>query len=370
MAQDMDRSEAASPYKLKKAREQGQVAKSNDVISVVAFMAAISYVSWGGWNAIKKQFYFDHALLAQAGRIDLDSSTFWHLANHIAEHFILLTGPFFVVLAVAAIAGNLIQTGVIFSFDPIAPQWERLNPVSGFKRIFAMKTLFDAFKIFLKMVFLVMAVYYTLKDILHRQFYVFASLSPSGFVKAIVDDCVALGMKMGMILIVIAAIDLIFTKRQFAKKMQMSKRDIKEEVKQRDGHPRIRARLRKLRREMVKRSQSVRNTSKADVLITNPTHVAVALRYVHGDMESPQLVAKGTGILAAVMRRIAAKHHTPVVQNRLLARRIFHEMENEQHVPPNLYRDVARIIVWVFAMKKARATAMHGTASVTMEAAT
>jgi flagellar biosynthetic protein FlhB len=361
---DMDRSEAASPFKLKKAREQGQVAKSNDVISVIAFMAAISYVSWGGWNAIKKQFYFDHALLTQAGRIELDSSSFWHLANHIAEHYLLLLGPFFLVLIAAAIGGNLIQTGVIFSFDPLQPQWERINPVSGFKRIFSIKTLFDAFKVCLKMAFLVMVMYYALKDILRHQFYVFAALSPSGFVKMIVDDCVSLGMKMGLILIVIAVIDLVFTKRQFAQRMRMSKHDVKEEVKQRDGHPRIRARLRKLRREMLKRSLSVQKTSGADVLITNPTHVAVALRYVHGDMESPQLVAKGAGVLAALMRRIAAKHNIPIVQNRLLARRIFREMENDQYIPPDLYRDVARIIVWVFAMKKARSENVRNPESI------
>lgn len=357
MADDIDRSEAASPYKLKKAREQGQVAKSHELISVVVFMAAICFISWGGWAAIQQQFYFDHALLAQAANMDFDAATFWHLANHMAEHYLTLIAPFFAVLILAAIAGNLIQTGVILSFEPIKPQWERLNPVSGFKRTFSMKTLFDACKTAIKLVLLVMILYYVLKDIAHRRFYVLAHLSPSGFVKEMLDDCVALGMKMGLMLIVIAAVDWLFTQRQFAKKMRMSKRDMKEEVKQRDGHPRIRARLRQLRREMLKRSLSVRHTSQADVLITNPTHVAVALRYLHGEMESPQLVAKGAGVLAAVMRQIAAKHHIPVVQNRLLARRIFHEMENDQYVPADLYRDVARIIVWVFAMKKARSAA-------------
>lgn len=357
---DMDKSEAASPYKLQKAREQGQVAKSNEVIAAVVFVVAVTYVSWRGWDAIRAQFHFDQALLAQAGRITLDAATFWHLMDHVAVHYIGLLGPFFATLVIAAIVGNLAQTGPVFSFDPIKPSWERINPVSGFKRIFSMKTLFDALKTCIKVALLVGVVYYALKDLSHRQFYIFSLLSPSGYVKTIVTDFAALGLKMALMLGIIAAIDLVFTKRQFAKQMRMSKRDVKEEMKSRDGDPRIRSRLRRLRREMLKRSQSVQNTGNADVVITNPTHVAIALRYVHGEMESPQLIAKGAGVLAAVMRKIATAHNIPIVQNRALARKIFHDMEFEQHVPPHLYADVAKIIVWVFAQRRARAAMNSG----------
>jgi flagellar biosynthetic protein FlhB len=136
--------------------------------------------------------------------------------------------------------------------------------------------------------------------------------------------------------------------------MRMSRRDVKDEHKNREGDPRIRYRLRELRREALRRSVAARKTSTADVLLTNPTHVAVALRYVHGEMSSPQLVAKGAGVLAAGMRKIAARHRIPVVQNPPLARQLFRELEVDQHVPPELYSQVARILVWVFAMRDAQ----------------
>ena len=137
----------------------------------------------------------------------------------------------------------------------------------------------------------------------------------------------------------------------------MSKRELKDEVKHREGDPRIRSRLRELRREMLKRSMALSKTGSADVLITNPTHFAVALRYRHGEMAAPQLLSKGAGGMAAAMRRIAAAKRIPVVQNRTVARAIYFGMDIDQDVPPALYADVARIMVWILAMRRARDTA-------------
>jgi flagellar biosynthetic protein FlhB len=189
-------------------------------------------------------------------------------------------------------------------------------------------------------------------------------MSASGYLRVLLDDSAGLGLKMALILGLIALVDLIYTRREFAKKMRMSKRDIKDEDKHRDGDPRVRARMRELRREMRKRSQSLRQTKNADVVLTNPTHVAVALRYVHGEMESPQVVAKGAGYLAAAMRQIAAQHAIPVVQSPALARRLYKDLDVNRHVPPTMFAEVARIIVWVFAMRERR-TSHTSTAAAT-----
>ena len=134
----------------------------------------------------------------------------------------------------------------------------------------------------------------------------------------------------------------------------MSKRELKDEVKHREGDPRIRARLRALRREMLKRSLALRKTGSADVLITNPTHLAVALRYRHGETDAPLLLAKGAGGMAAAMRHIAARRQIPVVQNRTLARAIYHGTALDHQVPHHLYADLARLMVWVLAMRQRR----------------
>jgi flagellar biosynthetic protein FlhB len=351
--QDMDRSQEATPYKLEKARERGQVAKSRDVVSAAVFTSAMAYLAWRGWPAWREQFLFDQALLLQAARIDASPDNLWALVERMITASLWMGLPFFAAVVVAALLANVVQTGPVFSFEPLKADLNRLNPATNFKNVFGMQMLFNGLRTVLKLVLLTAAACAVL-DGFASQFYRLSSLSPIGFVRTLLDDFASLGLKLAMVLWAIALIDLIFTRRQFAKKMRMSHKDIMDEAKQREGDPRVRARLRELRQEMRKRSNSVRNTRNADVLITNPTHVAVALRYEHGQMQAPELVAKGAGVLAAAMRFIAARHNIPVVQNPPLARKLFRELDVDRAVPPAFFADVARIIVWVIAMKQAR----------------
>jgi flagellar biosynthetic protein FlhB len=353
MAQsDLDRNHPATPHKLAKARERGQVAKSPDVISAVVFLSAMVFLTWQGWAVWREQFRLDQTLLAQAGRIEMSSSAMWSLVQQMLRETVLLAAPFLTTLVIAAVVGNLMQTGMVLSLDPIKPDWNRINPVSGFKRVFSLRTLFLALRGVLKLALLSLVVYFALKDLL-PQFYYLSGLSPLGLVRALLDDAASLGLRIGGMLALIALLDAVYSRREFARKMRMSKREIKDEVKNREGDPRIRAKLRELRREMLKRSLALRKTRSADVLITNPTHVAVALRYVDGEMSAPQLVAKGRGFMAAAMRQIAVRHRIPIVQSPSLARAIYRDLGIDQHVQPVLYAQVARIIVWVFARRDA-----------------
>lgn len=349
--QDLDRNEAATPYKLQKAREKGQVAKSADAISAVVFIAAVVYLNWHGWDLLQKQLRLDQALLLRVGSMRVESGNVSPLIAQMLQGAIGLLAPFFATLMLTAIIGNLVQTGFILSADPVKPDFQRINPVTGLKKLFSMRTLFDTARACLKLALLLFVAWVALKGLL-PQFYGLASSSPAGHARLLLDDLASLGLKMALALGLIALLDLLYTRHEFAKKMRMSKRDVTDEAKHRDGDPRIRARMRELRREMAKRSQAVGQTRNADVLITNPTHVAVALRYVHGEMDSPELLAKGTGRVAAAMRRIAAQHRIPVVQNPSLARRLFRELPVGRSVPPELYAQVARIVVWVFAMRE------------------
>jgi len=359
--QDLDRNEDATPYKLEKAKEKGQVGKSADVVSAVVFTVAVAYFYWKGADGLVAQFRYDHALLSQAGRIEASPSNLWLLASGMIKDSLMMLAPFFGALVIAAIVGNMMQTGPILSADPVKPDFDRANPVNGLKKIFSMRTLFEGARAIVKLLLLGIVVYQALKG-LTPQFFQLASMPTATLLHTMVDDAASTGLKMALMLCIIALVDLGFTRREFDKKMRMSKRELKDENKNREGDPRIRARLRELRREALKRSMAVRHTATADVVLTNPTHFAVALRYVHGEMQSPQIVAKGAGTLAAMMRKIAARHNIPVVQNPPLARELYHTVEVEQHVPPNLYSQVARILVWVFAMRQAR-TAQAGAAA-------
>jgi flagellar biosynthesis protein FlhB len=348
--QDLDRNEAATPHKLEKAKEKGQVSKSADVISALVWMVAVVYFTWQGWGNVVRLFQFDHAILVQAASMG-STSTAWPLISRMLIEAMVLLLPFFCTLVCAAIIANVIQTGIVLSADPVIADFERINPVNGFKKVFSMRTLFDLGRACVKLAVLLGVAYYALKD-LTVHFYSVASLSALEFLRTMFQDLASLGLKMGLILLLIAAIDWAYTKHEFNKKMRMSQREQKDENKNREGDPRIRARLRELRREAFRRMLSLRQTKNADVLLTNPTHFAVALRYAHGQMDSPQLISKGSGHVAAVMRSIAQKHQIPIVENPVLARKLFHELEVDQHVPSSSFADVARIIVWVFEMKK------------------
>jgi flagellar biosynthesis protein FlhB len=360
--QDLDRNEAATPYKLEKAKDKGQVGKSADVVSALVFTVAIVYLYWKGWDGLLAQFSYDHALLSQAGRIEASAPNLWRLVGGMVRDAGAMLAPFLSALMLAAIIGNMMQTGPILSMEPVKPDFDRLNPVNGFKKVFSMRTLFDGARAIVKLVLLTLVVYYALKSLV-PQFFHLAALPPTGLARTIVDDAASTGLKIALMLCLIALADYAYTRREFSKKMRMSRRELKDENKNREGDPRIRARLRELRREALKRSMAVSKTKNADVLLTNPTHFAVALRYVHGEMQSPQLLAKGTGTLAAKMREIAARHNIPVVQNPPLARELYHGLEVDQHVPASLYAQVARIMVWVFAMKQARTGTPSGAAA-------
>lgn len=351
--QDMDRNHAATPYKLQKARERGQVAKSADVVSAVVFVVAVVYLYWKGWDGLQAQFAQDHALLAQAGQLDASPANLWRLVGGMVRGAALLLAPFLGMLVLAALVGNLMQTGFVLSAEPVKPDFNRLNPVTGFKRVFSLRTLFDTGRALVKLTLLTLVVYFALKELV-PQFFRVASLPPAALGQLMVQDAASAGLKVALVLALIALLDLAYTRREFAKQMRMSHKEMTDEHKHREGDPRVKNRIRELQREMRKRSQALRNTGGADVLITNPTHVAVALRYVHGQMHSPEMVAKGAGLMAAAMRQIAARKGIPIVQNRPLARALYQELAVEQSVPPAHYKQVARILVWVFAMRRQR----------------
>jgi flagellar biosynthetic protein FlhB len=354
--QDLDRSEEATPYKLEKARERGQVSKSADVVSAVVFTMAVAYFYWKGWDGLVAQFRYDQALLIQAGRVDGTAASLWWLLATILRDTGAALAPFLGALVITAIVANVMQTGAVLSFEPVKADFSRLNPVNGFKRLFSMRTVFEGARAVVKLLLLALVVYQAIRS-LTPQFPQLAAMPPGQLARTLAADVAGAGMKIALVLCLIAVVDFAYSRREFTKKMRMSRRELKDEHKNREGDPRIRARLRELRREAVRRAMAARKTSTADVLLTNPTHVAVALRYVDGQMAAPQVVAKGAGALAAVMRQIAARHRIPVVQSPPLARELFHTLEVDEQVPPTLYADVARILVWVFAMRQRQAGA-------------
>jgi flagellar biosynthetic protein FlhB len=353
--QDQDRNESATPYKLHEARRKGQVARSTDVVSAVVFCAAVAYLYARGMSTIELQFRFDRLLLAQASALDAGdgAGALLQLSFALLQQGVVLLLPLLLTVMGAAIVASVSQTGGIFSFHPIQPDWTRIDPVKGLQRVMSLRTLFDAGRALVKLVVLSTIVYLALRD-MAPHFHQLAAATPGTFLRLLVTDAAAAALKISLGLVCIALVDLVFTRREFDRKMRMSRREVREESKQRDGDPRIRSRLRELRREMLKRTLAIRQTKHADVVVTNPTHYAVALVYRHGQMSAPRVVAKGADALAASMREMAHRHAIPVVQRPALARALYAQVDIDESLPEAFYRDVANLMIWVIAMKRAR----------------
>lgn len=351
--QDADRSEHATQHKLNEARGKGSVARSSDV-NAMAIMAALVIAVYGsGWDALRQTLRMQQQMLAGAGRLNWNADAMAAWIAQLLVGMLHILAPLFLTVAVVAVLVNLAQTGPIFSFHPLVPDLSRINPATGFKRLFSLRILYESAKSVVKLVVLSAVVYHLLRDTVPGLMGL-SAMAPALYAKALIGLVGGLLVKLVATLLVIALVDLGYTRYDFAKRMRMSKRDIKDESKNREGDPRIRSRIRQLRQETLKRSKAMRQVPSSDVLITNPTHLAVALRYQHGKSGAPQVVAKGAGELARTMRELAARHQIPIVQNKLLARALFREVDYDGYVPEKLYPQVARIMVWVYSMRNLR----------------
>ncbi|ATQ74338.1 type III secretion protein [Massilia violaceinigra] len=351
--QDADLSEQATPHKLDEARKKGSVAKSADFTATMMLCALVVTVYGSGWDALRQTLHLQQRMLTRAGRLDWSVDGIANWTGQMLIEMLTVLGPLFLTLAVVAVVANLFQTGPIFSFHPLIPDMTRINPTTGFKRVFSMRTLFEAAKSILKLLILGSVLYTLVKNAIPGLVGL-TLMEPKGYARLLISLSGGLLVKMVMTLLVIALLDFMYTRWEFSKRMRMSKRDVKDESKNRDGDPRIRSRIRELRQEVLKRSKSMAKVASADVLITNPTHLAVALSYSHGSSGAPQVIAKGAGETARKMRELAGRHQIPIVQNKLLARALFREVDYDGYVPEKLYPQIAKIMVWVYSMREVK----------------
>jgi len=351
--QDFDLTESATPYKLEEARKKGTVAKSADFTAMVVLAAMVATVYASGWDAIKQSVQLQLNVLARLGSLNWNADGVATLIGQLAMGMLHILAPLFMAVAIAAVVANLFQTGPIFSANPISPDFDRISPATGFKRIFSMRTVYESFKSIFKLILLGSVAYVAIKGLMPGLIGL-SALNPKEYPKILVILVGDVLVKLLFILLIVALIDLSFTRWEFAKRMRMSRRDVRDESKQREGDPRIRARIREIRKELLKRSKAMKKLPTADVLITNPTHLAVALSYKRGETSAPKLVAKGAGELARKMRLVANRHNIPIVQNKALARELFREVDYESFVPERMYPQLAKIMVWVHTIRQMR----------------
>jgi flagellar biosynthetic protein FlhB len=285
----------------------------------------------------------------------LDISSVMILFMTLLKYFYAIILPLMLVIAVAGVAANYIQIGFLFTLEPLSPKFSRLNPASGLKRLVSLRSVTELIKSLFKLSVVGLVGFLIVRHDIRiipclvqldcRGIFVF--ICKAGF-EICLFTCLAM--------IFMAVLDYAYQKWQYEQDLRMTKEEIKEEMKQNEGNPMVKSRLRSIQKEMA-RHRMMDAVPTADVVITNPTRLAIALQYDSEDMSAPKVVAKGAGFIAARIREIANSSGVPVVENRPLAQTLFKAVEIGEFIPVNLYRAVAEVLAYVYRLKAGKTSA-------------
>ena len=348
---DEDKQFDATPRKLEQARKEGQVVKSKDfstAISLLVMFSAIVGLAPFIWNQIVQLYTL---LYEQIPNAHVESIGYTYILIITLKSAVLIIGPILFLAWFIAILADFIQVGPLVAVAPLVPKLDKLNPTKYFKNLMSIKTLFELFKNILKVVILG-----------YIGWSVYMDHIESILMLASADNNFAVMIEFGKLLtefifkaciafLVISAADYGVTKWKFLKDQKMSFKEIKDEYKNTEGDPNVKAALRQRRMQMLQQGM-MDAVPEADFVVTNPLHIACALKYDADEMDSPMLVAKGTELIARKIIDIAKEHNVPVIENAPVARALFKMVELNHFIPPELYKAIAEILLFVYNMKK------------------
>ena len=349
---DVEKTEPASDRRLEKAREEGQIARSRELVTFLMLMTGLGTLWFtAAWLYRGLGGLFTYAMRFDA-RVAFDTQAM--LAGVAREVVLAVLGilPVLLALLVMAVLSSVLLGGLVFASKPLQPDLNKLNPIKGFARIFSTNTLVELLKAVVKAVLVggvaTLAISYLLDDMLRLM-----HLAPTAALMQSLKLVVLCVTVIIASLILIAGFDAPYQIWEHHKKLRMSREDVKQEHKESEGDPLLKARIRQQQRQMA-RGRMMAEVPKADVVITNPTHFAVALRYDAEAMSAPRVVAKGTGLIAQRIRALALEHGIAVLEAPPLARALHRHVEINQEIPAALYTAVAEVLAWVFQLRTAR----------------
>ncbi|MFT3735998.1 MAG: EscU/YscU/HrcU family type III secretion system export apparatus switch protein [Rhodocyclaceae bacterium] len=344
-------SELPTPYKLERAKSQGSVPRSADLTSIGVLGMALLIIVMSGRALVQTLAGIATQAWSEVGQRSFMPVAVAEWVGAVLQQGMLALAPMLFTMMVVAVVATIAQIGPVFAVEALKPQWARLNPAGGLKRLLSKKSLIDTLKSSIKLAVVGGAIYWLVVPEIPRliMFHSDGGASLMGFTVGELSHYV---FRMFVLLVVFAIIDFALARREFLVKMMMTRREMRDEYKNREGDPRIKGRIRELRQEMLKRTQSLRKVPQADVLLTNPTRIAVALRYDKDLDLAPKVIAKGAGELAARMRALARKHGIPVVHQPSLAREIFRTATLDELIPPKVFPQVAKVMAWAFMLRR------------------
>lgn len=344
-----EKTEKATPKKRQDSRKKGQVAKSQDVNTAAVLLAVFLFLLFAG-SYIKDiiLYIFTHSF-SDYMMMELTEANIQVIFLDILKEVALFLGPIMLIAMVAGVAANYTQVGVLFSTEAVQPKLEKLDPIKGFKRIFSMKAIVELLKSILKIAFVGAAAFAVLW-LRIDEILILSQKSVGSAMATIASLTVQMGLIASSALLFLSVLDYLYQKYDFEKSIRMSKQDVKDEYKNVEGDPLIKSKIKQKQREMAMR-RMMQEVPKADVVITNPTHYAIALSYEESKGDAPIVVAKGVDFVAEKIKLIAKEHDVIAVENRPLARAIYSQAEIGDAIPEEFFKAVAEILAYVYRTK-------------------
>jgi len=344
------KTEEPSAKRLQEAEDRGNFAHSRELTSAFILMTAILAFAIAGSFVTKQMMTTWHNVISQSHSVAPTIPEMRELLAWIVENVFKILSPILLSIMLGGIIINLMQTGGLkFSAYPLIPRFNKLNPITGAKRMFSAVAAMELFKSLFKITLISLIAFFTIKG----RFSEIPAMTDFG-VRQIVTYMGWVGLeimiKVLLALIVLAVIDYLFQKHTYIKNLRMTKQEVKDERKDTEGNPQIKQRIRNVQLEMMRR-RMMTAVPEADVVVTNPTHFSIAIKYDRSKHDAPVVVAKGMGPIALRIREIAKENNVPLVEDKPLARLLYKTVEIGQYIPADLYRAVAEILAYVYRLR-------------------
>jgi len=344
-----ERTEKATPRKISKAREEGQVARSTELNSVVIISFGFVTIYLLGPMIFDNIANMMRYAFTQGPNIEVTTYSLKTIFTDRIMTYAAIVGPLVVILAVFATLINVSQTGFMISPKSLAFKPEKFNIAKGFKRLISKRSMVEMVRDIIKIVLIAIVSYQTISGWL-PDLMMLGDNTVGNYVTTLGKLALILAIKISVVLLVIALFDFAFQRYDLATNLKMSKQEVREEMKDTEGNPQLKSRIKQVQREMA-RQRMMSEIPEADVVVTNPTHIAVAMKYDPDEMPAPLVVAKGQRLIAEKIKEVARAHNIPIVENKPLARSLFKLVDVGGYIPNTLYRAVAEVLAHIYRSK-------------------
>jgi len=350
-----EKTEEATPHKREESRKKGSVARSLEMNSAFILVFGLLILYFGGAALASSIASLTQSVLSNSATITISRESVHYYSVQGILACLYLLAPVLIGLLVVGFAASVAQVGFYFSPEALAVKWNKLNPFTGMQKVMiSRRAMAEMLKNLMKVVIIALVGYFSISGAMGDTLSLMDG-DVRGILTFLVSASLSAGFKMGLAFLALALFDYLFQRFEFERDIRMTKQEVKEDTKMTEGDPLVRGRIRSVQKQIAYK-RMMHDVPKADVVVTNPTHVAVALKYEAGKMDAPRVVAKGAELIAQRIKEIAREHKVPIVEDKILARALYSSVDIGEAIPEKLFQAVAQLLAYIFRMRNSKYT--------------